>query len=331
MNIPFTSSRNSLGATVCALLLIFHGLKASADQGTPDPSLQAKAASFLMQVAKKWSSVQTLQYEVDTRDTESDGFRKSINETGHDRDVLTTHLSFTFKGSDYGWKSDTLVEATGVHERVSTGGRTNGALSILFQGPRSVLMVTNNPKFQSAIPIAGCNPLMEAYSFLVSDDWQGFNCPEVDLNSLLSPETWANAAKRITSYSVETVASQQRIKIIFGPESGNHDVVYFSPEVNGFPLSWQHYEGNYLRREVSLGDAMATRLLPGGGSITLPHLLTRLDYYDPSDVNVFCTSHQTLNLVAVNQPIDEDGFIIDPSLADSIYDRDNNTRISVPK
>jgi hypothetical protein len=76
---------------------------------------------------------------------------------------------------------------------------------------------------------------------------------------------------------------------------------------------------------------MVAKSLPGGGSITLPHLLTRRDYYDPADANVFCTSQQTLSLIAVNQAVDDEDLIIDPSLADAIYDRDNDKRISVPK
>ena len=259
------------------------------------------------------------------------GFRESINQTGHDRDVLSTHLSFAFKGSDYGWKSDTLVDAIGTHERTSIGGCSNGTLSVLFQGSHSLLMVTKNPKLHAAVPITGCNPMLEAFSFLVSDDWQGLNCPQIDLNSLVSQDVWSNALNRVTSFSVETIRSEPRVKIVFGPESGNHDVVYFSAKSDGFPVDWQHYEGNYLRREVSIGDALVTRLLPGGGSIAFPHLLTRRDYYNPTNQGVFCTSQQTLSLVAINQSIDEDDLVIDPSLADAIYDRDNDKRISVPK
>ena len=318
-------------AAVCTLVLLATRTKVSADQRTLDPSSLAKATAFLAQIPDKWSFVQTLRYEVDTRDTESEGFKKSINKTDHERDVLCRHLSFTFKGTDYGWKTDTLVEATGVHEQVSTGGRTNGTLSVLFQGPHSLLMVTANPKLQSAIPVTGCNPLMEAFSFLNSDDWQGFNCPEEDLSSLLSPAAWAHAASRVTSFSQVTIQQQPCIKIIFGPESGSHDVVYFFEDTGGFPLDWEHYEGSYLRREVSIGDAMVTKLLPGGASITLPHLLRRRDYYNPTNPNVFCTSEQTLNLVGVNQPVDDEDLVIDPSLADSIYDRDNNKRMTVPK
>jgi hypothetical protein len=331
MNIQHPSVRSSLTAAICLAWLCSSGTRATSDPKTSDISPVTEAATFLAKVADKWRSVQTLKYEVDTRDTESDGFRRSINETGHDRDILLTHLSFIFKGSDYGWKSDTLVQATGVHERVSTGGCTNGTLSVLFQGPRSVLMVTKNPQFQSSVPITGYNPVMEAFTFLVSDNWQGFNCPKIDLHSLLSQDAWANAANRVTSFSLEAFQSQPCVKLVFGPVSGDHDIVYFSANAGEFPLDWQHYEGRYLRREVSIGDAMVIASLPGGGSIALPHLITRRDYYDPKDVNVFCTSQQTVNIVAINQSIDEDDLVIDPTLADSIYDRDNDKRISVPK
>jgi hypothetical protein len=314
-----------------ALLLSFGDTGGFADQGAPEDVSMAKAVSFLMQIPQKLNFIQTLKYEVDTKDTESDGFRTYISETGHERDVLLTHVSFTFKGSDYGWKSDTLVQATGVHEQVTTGGWTSGTLSVLMQGPRSVLMVTKNPALQSAVPITGCNPLMEAFSFLSSDDWHGLNCPEIDLKRLLSPDAWSSAAQRVTSFGEETVGSEKCVRIVFGAASGSHDVVYFPEDTSDFPVKWQHYEGTYLRREVSLGDAMVTKAIPGGASITFPHLLTRRDYYDPTNAKVFCTSQQTLNLLVINQGIDEGDLVIDPSLADSIYDRDNNKRISVPK
>ena len=326
-----TLPRLSLITTLSALLLIANTTTGCSDPSTANDVSTAKAVVFLAQIPHKLSFLQTLKYEVDTKDTESDGFRTYISETGHERDVLLTHVSFTFKGPDYGWKSDTLVQATGVHEQVTTGGWTSGTLSVLLQGPRSVLMVTKNPDLQSAVPITGCNPLMEAFSFLVSDDWRGFNCPELDLKRLLSPDTWANAAQRITSFSEETVGTAKCMKIVFGPTSGNHDVVYFPEDTTDFPVKWQHYEGAYLRREVSLGDAMVTKLLPGGASLTIPHLLTRRDYYDATDTKVFCTSQQTLSLLSVNQEVDSEDLMIDPSLADSIYDRDNNKRISVPK
>ena len=322
----------SFRAIVVALMFSTPGVEVCADQSAPDISSSAgKAGLFLMQIAQKWSFIQTLKYEVDTKDTESDGFRTSIHETGHDRDVLSTHLTFAFRGSDYGWKSDTLVDAIGVHERTNIGGCSNGTLSVLFQGSRSLLMVTKNPKLQAAVPITGCNPMLEAFSFLITDDWQGLNCPEIDLNSLVSQNIWSNALSRVTSFTEETIHAEPCIKIVFGPESGNHDVVYFSANVVGFPLDWQHYEGRYLRREVSIGDALVTRPLPGGASITFPHLLTRRDYYDPTNPNVFCTSQQTLSLVAINEVIAEDELVIDPSLADAIYDRDNDKRISIPK
>lgn len=331
MNNPRNRISLAVAAAVCALLFAFTGQNLIADTNAIDEVSMAKAIAFLTQAPDKWSSIQTLKYAVDTKDTESDGFRTSINETGHDRDVLLTHVSFAFRGGDYGWKSDTVVAATGVHERTYIGGWTQGTLSILFQSSRSVLMVTQNPQYQSAVPITGCNPLMEAFSFLVSDSWQGLNSPEPNLSSLLSKDTWANAAKRVTAFSEETFQAQRCVKIVFGPVAGAHDVVYFPEDMTDFPLKWQHYEGNFLRRDVTMSDAMVTKLLPGGISITVPHLLTRKDYYDPADANVFCTSQQTLTLVAVNQAIDDDDIVIDPNLADSIYDRDQNKRLAVPK
>jgi len=320
-----------MAAVICALVFAFFDQDLVADSNAIDAVSMAKALAFLSQAPGKWSSIQTLKYEVDTKDTESDGFRKSINETGHDRDVLLTHVSFAFKAGDYGWKSDTVVAATGAHERTNVGGWTQGTLSILFQSSRSVLVVTQNRQYQSAVPITGCNPLMEAFSFLVSDNWQGLNCPEANLSSLLSKDAWANAANRVTAFSEVTLQTQQCVKIVFGPTAGAHDVVYFPEDMTDFPLKWQHYEGNFLRREVTMSDAMVTKLLPGGISVTVPHLLTRKDYYDPTDASVFCTSQQTVTLLAVNQAIDDEDIVIDPNLADSIYDRDQDKRLTVPK
>jgi hypothetical protein len=38
-----------------------------------------------------------------------------------------------------------------------------------------------------------------------------------------------------------------------------------------------------------------------------------------------------MRVVAFNQAVDDDDLMIDPSLADSIYDRDADKRIQVPK
>jgi hypothetical protein len=301
-----------------------------ADGNKSDVSFLSNAASILMNLGKKWSPIQTLKYDLEARDTESEGFRLAINEVGHDRDLLITHLTFTIKGADFGWKADTYVPATGTHERVSTGGLTNGVLSVLFQGQQSVLLVAKNPEYLREIPVTGCNPLMEAFSFLVSDDWKGFNCPTVELSCLLSQEAWSDAAKRVTSITVEQLGSQPCVKIVFGQQSESHDVVYFSKDLSGFPLDWQHYEGTYLRREVSVNGSVV-KALPNGESIALPLQIRRRDFYDPTNSNVFCTSEQTLSGLEINQVVDDEDLIIDPSLADTIYDRDNDKRILIPK
>ena len=312
-------------------LLIFGKLApCHADGYGSDLTSLAKAIPILMQLKGKWTTVHTLKYDIEVRDTESEGFRQSINETGHDRDLLITHLTFMMKGADFGWKSDTFVPGTGEHERVSTGARSDGVLSILYQGQQSLLMVAKNAAYQSDIPVTGCNPLMEAFSFLVSDDWNGFNCPAVQLSSLLSPDTWTDAAKRVTSITAEQIGDKACVKLVFGPLAGNHDVVYFSKDMGGFPLDWQHFEGTYMRREVSvLGSD--TKDISSGKSITLPLKIRRRDFYDPAHSDVFCTSEQTLSGLEINQTVNDDDLIIDPSLADAIFDRDNEKRILIPK
>jgi hypothetical protein len=333
MNFSLLSARcltSQAPAILISIVLLLMTARGYADASGSEAASMTTAAALLTQLGAKWSPIRTLKYAVEARDTESEGFRESINEVGHDRDLLITHMTFMVKGADFGWKADTYVPATGTHERVSTGGLANGILSVLFQDQQSVLLVTKNPGYQNAIPVTGCNPLLEAFSFLVSDDWKGLNCPVVKLSSLVSSEAWADAAQRVTSITVEQLGSQPCVKIVFGGQSGNHDIVYFPKDLTGFPLSWQHYEGKYLRRDVSVSASVAKNLATGE-SIALPVRVKRRDFYDPADSNIFCTSELTLSGLEINQNVDDEDLVIDPSLADSIFDRDNDKRISVPK
>lgn len=313
------------------LILTFGTVRwCGADDTKADAEPLKDIASILLKLQATWNPVKTLRYDVEARDTESQGFRDFINEKGHERDLLITHLTFMVKGPDFGWKSDTFVPATGAHERISSGGMANGILSVLFQDRQSLLLVAKNPVNQNSIPITGCNPLLEAFSFLVSDEWNGFNCPEVGLKAILSVEAWENAAKRVTSVSTEQMGSQACVKVVFGPLSGSHDAVYFSKSTPEFPVHWQHYEASYLRRETSVTSSLA-KALPNGQMILIPVQVKRRDFYEPNDSAVFCTSELSLSGLQINSEIPDEDLIIDPSLADAIYDRDNEKRILIPK
>jgi hypothetical protein len=295
-----------------------------------DHESTAKAQVIFAEMFNKWSSIQTIRYDLEVKDVASDGFQKFVNEKDHNRDVLLTKVSFEIKGEDYGWKTDTIVPATGAHDRVSKGGLDKGTLLMLFEDQKSLLVTSTDPKWLDFVPITGNNPVFEAFSFLISDSWKNFNCPTLTLATLLSPQTWINAAKRVKDVSQGQFKSQPCIRIVFGDEKGEHDVIYFPNEVTGFPMGWQHYQGGFLVREVSIGN-WTPLVLPDGKTISFPSTLTRQDFFDPSNPEVFCTSYQTLKNVTINGTISDDDFVLDPSQADAIYDRDHDKRITIPK
>jgi hypothetical protein len=312
------------------VLLLFATCEVAGVADGLDAASSDKALALFQDIQDKWSLVQTVKYEIESKDIESKEFKESINKTSNDRDLIITKASFEIKGANYAWSTDTYVPATGAHERTNVGAVNNGTLSELFKTQQPLLSVTADPKWQGFVSVTGYNPVMEAFSFLSSDNWSGLNTPSLTLSSVLSRETWLQAAKRLTSLSEEQFDSQACIRIVFGPEIGNHDVVYFSKAGGGFPLDWQHFEGKYLRREVAIKETTAVAL-PNGKSLMLPHTVVRRDYFDPNNPLVFCTSNQTLSNVTVNQEVSDDDLVIDPSQASLIYDRDSNKMIPVPK
>ena len=64
----------SLHAVVFSSIILSYPTQAQVDPNASDlSSTTGTADAFLMRIAQKWTFVQTLKYDVDTKDTESEG------------------------------------------------------------------------------------------------------------------------------------------------------------------------------------------------------------------------------------------------------------------
>ena len=283
--------------------------------------------SKLLGLEESLSHLVSIQYSLSSKDQQTEEFRKAIGNKDHSRDVLIGDYSYFIVGDNFYWKSKVFVPFSKIYERETTGNYNNGNLSILFQSNPNVLVVAATPAKQRDLPIVGYNAIMEAFSFLELGSWQDNLSPEITLSDLRSKVKWSEAYKRITSLSEEAFKSQPCIKVEFNTGSGERNVVYFSKNANYFPICWQHYGSGFLTRQVSV-TAFA-QIKTDGISFFLPKTLEVENYVDGTLKANVC--EQTLSGFNINSSINKDDLLIDPTEAGFIFDRDNNTTVTVPK
>jgi hypothetical protein len=292
--------------------------------GSPD------IGQVLRSAEEQWSSIQTLSFDLQSKETINPEAWKFFDlPPSNNRDpVLRTYSVKLKSNGSYYWQTDTVTPSTGLHQAISVGSFSEGRLAILFKGEQALLATATLPENIADTPLDAHNPMMEAFSFLIAKDWPVNLCPIVKLNDLHSKDLFAAANLRVLSIAEENFQSKPCIKVSFKLQDNDREIIYFSEMQPGFPLCWQHYHATVLRRETVVTDFSVIHL-PSGQNASFPSKLTEKLFM--RNGVLLGEYSQTCSNIVLNKDIPDDDFLIDPSLANSIYDRDSHTLAQVPK
>ena len=193
-----------------------------------------------------------------------------------------------------------------------------------------------DPKIPSEFPLRYANPFLEPFEFLsgqlFANDFSEFKLSEVAL-----PSNIALLARRVLTIHRDEhqIIVDFKASIEARTQLPSFYRVTFSIDNEYYPINWQRVsedgriltEYSIVRLDHFVGHDGKTIVYPG--AMLISYFGCGKDK-SVSQAPVIQTEY-TLHFVSVNKHIDDDVFTIDPTLAETIYDNQTKTLISVPK
>lgn len=258
-----------------------------------------------------------------------------------DKPVLTAHtniLKYLVAEKKYRFDLDTFDFSLGKSkgyiimydgESYSTFNKnykrlTLGRDKLKMGDPTSVLIVNND--------------FFEPFEFLTIMTWQnpdGMGRP-LFLKDLSDSVIWEFFFKNIIKISknAEGLEIHLRGGLNYITVQRDNYVIFLDKKNNYYPTKWQRVSANGT---IILENSVTKigKTLIAGVSFSYPLEMTRSYYGNGKDEPFSKTPRSirncTMDKILFNGEINEDQFIFDPSIADSIFDVDSGSRISVPK